>query len=355
MGAGFRDRAVHVTRLLARRAASLAIIAIVASGLSGVSAHTRERPVPETLWQSWNLDVPVLAALVLATWIYLRGTGRLWERGGQGVGIARWQVVAFLGGVAVILMALISPLDALGAALFSAHMAQHMLLVLLAPLLLAASQPLLAALWALPPAQRRDLSRWWLGTGLLRRGWHALNHPLVVFSLFAFGLWMWHLPRLYDRALQSDLLHRLEHATFFGCAFLMWWCVLETGKRRGMSHPVAILLLFVSMIQSGALGVILTFGPRPLYEAHAPWVGAWGLTRLEDQQLAGVIMWIPMGTWLALTAFVLFGLWIRSASKSVERAEAPVLLRPRHLADASDRPDNEGGRFDGEAIVLQTR
>jgi cytochrome c oxidase assembly factor CtaG len=135
----------------------------------------------------------------------------------------------------------------------------------------------------------------------------------------------------------------------------MWWCVLETGKRRGMSHPVAILLLFVSMIQSGALGVILTFGPRPLYEAHAPWVGAWGLTRLEDQQLAGVIMWIPMGTWLALTAFVLFGLWIRSASKSVERAEAPVLLRPRHLADASDRPDNEGGRFDGEAIVLQTR
>lgn len=313
--------------MIRQRVIGLVAVALLAAGPSGGSAHTRERPVPETLWQSWNLDVPVLAALVLVTWIYLRGTSRLWERGGRGVGIAPWQVAAHAGGVAAILVALVSPLDALGAALFSAHMAQHMLLLLAAPLLLAASQPLLAALWALPPARRRELSRWWLHAHRPRRLWHALNHPLVVFGLFAAGLWTWHLPRLYDRALQSDLLHRLEHITFFGCAFLMWWCVLETGQRRGMSHPLAILLLFVTMIQSGALGVILTFGARPLYASHAPWVEAWGLTRLEDQQLAGVIMWVPMGTWLAISAFVLFGFWIRSASVRVERATPPVLLR----------------------------
>lgn len=315
-------------------------------------AHTRERPVPETIWRSWNLDVPILAAMMLATWVYLRGTVHLWERGGRGTGIARWQVATWLGGMATIFVAIISPLDALGAALFSAHMVQHMLLILVAPLLLAASNPLLAALWALPASRRRDVSMMWLGRTRLRQSWHALNHPIVVFGVFALGLWAWHLPRLYDRALGSDLLHQMEHATFFGCSFLMWWCVLETGKRRGMGHPLALLMLFISTIQSGALGAILTFGRRPLYESHAPWVDAWGLTRLQDQQLAGVIMWIPMGTVLALAAFVIFAQWIRSASTSAERM-APPMLRSRSRHSGGNRFEQEEGRVSDETVALQ--
>ncbi len=319
---------------------------------TGAVAHTRDRPVPETLWQSWNLDVPVLAAMVIATWVYLRGTARLWERGGLGTGIARWQVASWMAGMATVFVALISPLDALGAALFSAHMAQHMLLILVSPLLLAASNPLLAALWALPARRRREVSMMWLGRTRLRQSWHALNHPVVVFGLFSLGLWAWHLPRLYDRALQSDLLHRLEHATFFGLSFMMWWCVLETGKRRGMGHPLALLMLFITTIQSGALGAILTFGRRPLYESHAPWVDAWNLTRLQDQQLAGVIMWIPMGTVLALAAFVVFALWIRSASTSAERM-APPTLRSQVRQSGGTRLEQEEGRVSDETVALQ--
>lgn len=291
-------------------------------------AHTRERPVPETLWQSWNLDVPVLATLVVATWLYLRGVNALWSRGGTGVGIARWQVAAYASGILAMVVAIISPLDALGAALFSAHMGQHMLLMLVAPLLLAAGNPMLATIWAIPARWRHRLLRTWRANRLLGASGYLLGQPLVVFSLFALGLWVWHLPRLYDLALRSDLVHQLEHVTFFGISFVMWLCVLETGQRHGMSHPLAVLLLFAATIQSGALGAILTFASRPLYTSHDPYVAAWGLTSLEDQQLAGVIMWIPMGTWLAFAAFVVLGLWIRAAGRRGQQVSRPPLRTP---------------------------
>lgn len=304
---------------------------------AGSLAHTRERPTPDTLWTSWNLDVPVLATLVLATWLYLRGVHRLWERAKKGVGIRRWQVASFAGTILVILVAIISPLDALGAALFSAHMVQHMLLMLVCPLLLAASNPFLALLWALPGQWRVDLVHWWHHRPVPRTVGRTITQPLVVFGLFALGLWMWHLPALYDLALRSDLAHQLEHLTFFGVSFLMWQAVLETGQRRGMRHQLAVLLLFVATIQSGALGAILTFARRPLYDGHAPYVGAWGLSQLEDQQVAGVIMWIPMGTWLACAAFVILAGWIRqSGARETHQARPPLL--PVALAH------EEGGR-----------
>lgn len=348
MDAGLRDWPVPVSKLHARWRPLMAGTGLAVLPISSL-AHTRERPIPATLWSAWNLDVSVLTVLVITTWLYLRGVQRLWERGGTGVGIRRWQVATWGGAQTVIFLALISPLDALGGALFSAHMVQHMLLMLVGPLLLAASNPYLAFLWALPRDSRKRLTQWWRRHRRLQTVVRLLAQPLVVFSLFALGLWIWHLPALYDLALRSDLAHRLEHITFFGVSVLMWQAVLETGRRRGMRHQMAVLMLFGAMIQSGALGAILTFARRPLFDGHAPYVSAWGLTRLEDQQLAGVIMWIPMGTWLACAAFVLLAQWIGQAERNSTAGSPP--LRERSTVAVSQQERGVGH----EAVALTHR
>jgi cytochrome c oxidase assembly factor CtaG len=209
--------------------------------------------------------------------------------------ISRARTLAFVAGIATLVAALLSPLDALADRLFCAHMTQHLLLMMVAPPLLVFSRPVLIWLWAFPLPARRRIGRWWNASR-----WHGayafLMRPAVMWSLATAALWIWHAPGAYDLALENESVHALEHACFFATSLGFWTLVSEP---RGFHHTsrgfgVAIAMVATFAIHNGLLGALLTFANAPLYRYHA--TGAFGLSPLEDQQLAGLIMWVPAGT-----------------------------------------------------------
>ena len=247
-----------------------------------------------------------LIAVVVGGALYARGVLRLWHRAGREHVVHRWQAACFGAGLLSIVVALESPLDNLSADLFALHMVQHLLLILVAGPLLVLGAPLAPLLWALPKASRRPLGSCCRRIALLAR-------PAVAVGLHSLALWLWHLPALYDAALRSRGLHVLEHVSFLATAALLWWTVLHIARR---SQGLSILYLFGMALQSTLLGALLTFSATPWYTAHLASAPAWGLTPLEDQQFAGLIMWVPgAGVYLA-AALGLFAVWFRWSSNA---------------------------------------
>ncbi len=265
-------------------------------------------------WQGW-----VLASLVIAGFGYVRGLLRM-DAGARArvFGIGRY--AAFAAGIGVLFGALISPLDALDDQLFSAHMLQHMLLILVAPPLLVWSRPATAWLWAFELPTRRAIGRFWMGTPGLQRGIRFLMAPLAVWVLSSFALWFWHLPGPYDWALDNAWVHAGEHLSFFLTALAFWSLVLAPYGRRQLDYGSSLLLVGTLGMQMGLLGAILTFAARPLYLAHAQTTAAWGLSLLQDQQLAGLIMWVPAGLVYTGTMAVLFVAWLGDAERKAVAA-----------------------------------
>ncbi len=265
---------------------------------------------PATLLRAWSFEPGVLLGVAAGAAAYAVGLRRLWRAAGVGRGIARWQAAAFALGLATILLALVSPLDALADTLFAAHMSQHLLLILVAPPLLLWGNPIVALLWALPRARRAALLAWWRASPL-RHEWDAISHPAAAWTLHAATLLAWHVPPLFDAALRNDAVHALEHASFLGTALLFWWPVLHPAGRRRLGYGGALLYVFAMFMLGGGLGALLTFTSAVLY-AYGPGTGAWGLSPLQDQQLAGLIMWIPAGSIYVLAAVGLVLQWLRS-------------------------------------------
>jgi cytochrome c oxidase assembly factor CtaG/cytochrome c2 len=218
-------------------------------------------------------------------------------------------------------VAFISPLNILSAALFSAHMLQHLLLILIAAPLLVLSKPIIPFLWALPRPARRAVGAWWKETKAVSVLWHGLTQPLLVWGLFALTIWVWHLPALYQAALEDALIHELEHISFLGAALLFWWILLQPTGHRRINYGGGILFTFTTALHSGALGALLTFARTPLYPIYRASVAPWNLTLLEDQQLAGLIMWIPASLIYVITALALFAYWLKTIEERVRRAE----------------------------------
>ena len=255
-------------------------------------AHAGRAPEPHDLWTSWTFAPAVIVGLGLATWWYARGVRRLWHAAETGRGIARWRVACFGGGILAVALALLSPVDAVGTALFAAHMTQHMLLVVVAAPLLLAGDPGLSTLWALNVPARRRVTAWWRRTRWLPGIWHAVRLPLVAWTLHVATLWLWHVPSLYGAALRDERVHVAEHAAFFLTALVFWYPVVERARSRSRVG-VTMLYLFAAALQCTLLGAAITFARHPWYVGHYATTAAWGLTPLEDQQLAGLIMWIP--------------------------------------------------------------
>jgi putative membrane protein len=275
---------------------------------------TGEGPLtPDALLRAWSWDPLVLTAIIVSCWWYLTGVRALWRSAGRGNVVARWQAVAFAAAMAGVAVALVSPLDRLGAVLFSAHMAQHVLLTLVAAPLLVLSSPVQTMAWGLPPHVRRLLGRW---GGRLRR---LLTHPgLPAFglALFSLVLVVWHVPALYDAALGSDVVHALEHVTMIGSAVALWAPIVRPRRTHA---GIGVVLLFISLIVSGVLAALLVFSPAPWY-AHTA-TRMWGLTRLADQQLAGAIMWVLGGAIHVVAGALVLMYWLRADERSMRRRE----------------------------------
>jgi putative membrane protein len=273
---------------------------------------------PQDLATAWTFEPPFVAGLLVTSWLYARGVRRLRARVRTARGIAPWRVWSFAGGMFATFVALVTPMAAAGGALFSAHMAQHLVLMLIAAPLLVLGAPMRVMLWAFDPPRRRLLG------GLGRRPWlhgtwRVLTNAVVAWLVHAFALWVWHHPYLFQLTLRSEAAHVAQHVSFFGTALIFWWVVAAPGRRQRMHAGLAVLYVFTTAVQSAALGALLTFSSQPLYPEYARGAALWGLTPLEDQQLAGLIMWVPGGVLYLLAAIAILAAWFRSAEPSQQR------------------------------------
>ncbi len=274
---------------------------------------------PHELAGAWTLDPWLLASLVLPAWLYARGTRRLWTSSGYGRGIRPWQMWCGAAGLLVLILALVSPLDQMGGALFSAHMTQHQLLMVAAAPLVILAAPTTAMVWAFPPPQRRALGAF--GNRITRsRPWRALMHPAMAWALHAAAIWVWHAPFLYQQTLDNGWIHFAQHVSFFGSALLFWWTIVHPRGGAVRGRGIALLSVFSTAVHGSILGALLVFASTPLYPVYAGRVEPWGLTLLEDQQLGGLIMWVPAGIGYTAAALVLFAAWLQSMERRHARA-----------------------------------
>jgi len=266
-----------------------------------------------------------VSSVVVAVGVaYGAGVARLWRNAGVGQGIVRGQAIAFACGWLALAAALLSPLDVLAERLFAAHMAQHELLMVVAAPLVALASPLVAFMWTLPRGGRRTVMHWVRGRRAAA-AWAALTAPATVWLLHAAVLWVWHMPSLYDAALQHDAVHAVQHTCFFTSAALFWWGMAH-GRYGRMGYGVAVVYVFATAMHSGVLGALLAFSPRvwyPLYDRPATTLG---LTPLEDQQLAGLLMWVPAGLVFIAGGLYFFAAWLRESER-----------RTRRLSDSAQR------------------
>ena len=270
---------------------------------------------PHDLWSAWSFEPAVVIGLALSAWLYLRGVRSLWRTAGPGRGIRRWEGAAFAGGWIMLLLALVSPLHRLGGVLFSAHMAQHELLMAAAAPLLILGRPLVPFVWALPITWRRPVGDW-AAAAPVRGIWELLTLPLVAWILHGVAIWLWHAPALFEATLRSDLVHTLQHMSFLGTGLLFWWALLR-GRVGRVGMPAAVLYLFTTSVHTTVLGALLTFSSRAWYPLYAPATAAWGLTPLEDQQLAGLIMWVPANLSYLIAALAIASAWLKDPAPRV--------------------------------------
>ncbi|MDB5703445.1 MAG: cytochrome c oxidase assembly protein [Sphingomonas bacterium] len=283
--------------------------AVAAAGIGGILllapgaalAHDGHGdPLPGWTWDPW-ITVPIaISALLFAV-----GLTRLSARAGQSG--FRKRAILFGIGWATLAAALVSPLHEAGERSFAAHMFEHELIMLAAAPFLILSEPLAIMLWAFPPSGRQAI-----GTVVRARPvafvWRRLTTPVTATLVQAATLWLWHAPLLFDLALGNEGWHAAQHLSFVLSALLFWSAMLGARSQRtpGGRRGLAALCLFATSLVSGALGALMAFSVSPWYAGYARLgMAPFGLTSAEDQQLAGLIMWVPGGLVHAVAALAL--------------------------------------------------
>jgi putative membrane protein len=276
--------------------------------------------VPSASDAGWRIAVAV--PLVLAGCAYARGLRRAWRRAGAGRGVRPAEALAFGAGVAVLAVMIALPLHESGRLRFAPHMLEHELLRVLAAPLLAAGRPGVPYLLALPLAWRRLVSGWIMNGGA-RRLWQPLFRPGAAWALYGAALWLWHAPALFEAALQSETVHYLQHLTLLVTA-LLFWASLLPRRADGKTRIAAVFSLFTTSMHSTLLGALLTLSPTVWYASYAGATGPGGLSALEDQQLAGLIMWVPAGLVYMAAALALLGASLRDSGGAPRRWRDPL-------------------------------
>ncbi|HAG98440.1 MAG TPA: cytochrome c oxidase assembly protein [Ktedonobacter sp.] len=258
----------------------------------------------------WNWEPSILIGTVLIVGLYLYAVGPLRKKHHPGERINSGQVFSFLLGMFIMFLALVSPLDELGDSyLFSAHMVQHLCLTIVGPPLLLIGTPG----WLVDPLLRKPVI-----FSIAR----ALTFPAVAFFLFNFDFWLWHAPSLYNATLENQNIHILEHVTFIVFGVLNWWPIFSpSALLPRLSIGGQVLYLFLSGMPTVALGAGLTFFP-PLYAPYLAAPRIWGLSPASDQQLGGLIMWVPGNIAYIFVVSILFIRWMQGQDAKQREQEA---------------------------------
>jgi putative membrane protein len=271
----------------------------------------------------WNSVTSI--SLIGIALLYALGLRRLWRTEGGRRTVRPWQTAAFAIGCASASGALLSRLDAVSDILFSAHMAQHEILMLVSAPLMVLGRPFVVTLWSVSPAMRDRVA------GVARSQavstvWETISGPLTVLVLHAVVLWAWHLPFFFEAALHNESIHVVQHLCFFLTAALFWWALIH-GRYGRLGYGIAVLYVFATAMQTEVLGALLTFGSHAWYPTHAARTAAAGMDAVTDQQLAGVVMWIPFGVVFVLVALGLFAAWLGEAERRVAFTASEQLIR----------------------------
>jgi putative membrane protein len=267
-----------------------------------------------TVLEHTAVDPAAIAGLAGVTAWYLRGAGR---RKAIGIATPR-RTVAFLAGVAVTLAAVVGPIPGWSDQLLWVHMVQHLLLTVVAAPLFALGAPVSTLRFGLSPGSRRTVAGWSRTTRRWRRR-IGDPPPLVIATVVHIVLtWVWHAPWLYDLAVRNTAVHALEHVAFLGSAVWVWIEIVATARRNRRAQALATICLFALIVTGGVLGALLTFASRSVYEVYT---GAGGLTALEDQQLAGALMWVPPSFVYAIVALRRFAAWMRRTEEELRAKE----------------------------------
>ena len=253
-------------------------------------------------WTNWSLDPIALIGIPLAAFLYYRGLQSLGERRRFH---GTWRPSSFYAGLFALAVALLSPLDHLSDELFMAHMTQHMLLMMVGVPLVLLGAPIIPVLRGIPRPIRRRIVIPTFQSLPVRFVLRTLSRPLVAWPAFVFSMFAWHLPSLYEAALANEGLHLAEHAVFAIGAYLFWWNVIDPHPLRpNLPYLVRIPYIFITVVPAFVLGAFLTFAGEPWYETYIVSAPLYGFSGIEDQQLGGVIMWIP-GSFIIGTALIL--------------------------------------------------
>jgi putative membrane protein len=278
---------------------------------TAVSAHG----LAATAVGEWEFTPLVVVPLAVTAVLYAAGLLRLWRRAGFGRGISGWAATSFAAGWLTLVVSLVSPMAWLSTILFSVHMTQHTLLLLVAAPLLTFGHPVLAWMWALDRRRREAVAHAFRGPRTVG-AWHAVTAPLSVFLIQALALWLWHIPSWYEAALHSDLIHAFEHICFVLAGSLFWWAMVN-GRYGRSGYGLGVLYVFLTGIHSSALGALLTVAPSVWYGEYARQAAAWRIDALADQQLAGLLMWIPAGVIFIVFGLALLAAWLGESERRV--------------------------------------
>lgn len=253
-------------------------------------------PSTQALLTEWRWEPSVLIGIALFTAAYLYLVGPVREKYHLGPAVTRAQVTYFVLSTAVLIVALLSPLDYIGDRyLFSAHMVQHLLLAAVWPPLLLLATPS------------------WVARAIFQLPGHSiaafLVYPAFAILLFNVDIYIWHLPILYDQTLSSEGIHILEHLTFMALGVLNWWPVLSPEPSQRLSYPLQVLYLVLDGMLMMIPGIVFTFAPSSFYPPYEAAPRLWGLSSGADQQFGGLIMWYPGDLPYAVLLVVAFYRW----------------------------------------------
>jgi putative membrane protein len=284
-------------------------------------AHEGRPPEPHDLLTAWAWDPLVVIGLLVSAFLYARGARR-------SRGIQRWEMACYWTGWVFLAIALVSPLHSIGEALFSAHMAQHEVMMMLAAPLLVLGRPFTPYLWALRPDWRRTVGQ------VSKRRWFLTEPPHAWWLHFA-ALWVWHIPALFEATVRNDAVHAAQHISFLASALLFWYSLFRRHGANRQYGPGAFYV-FTTMLHTGTLGALLTFSTAVWYPVYSTRTDAWGLTPLEDQQLGGLLMTVPPIVVYLAAFLVLFGLMLRQSD--LRYRVAPLALLALLISGCRQQP-----------------
>lgn len=275
-------------------------------------------------WQAWNFDLSLIIPVTLLGWFYLRGLRR-WEHRSREH--PWWRTALFYGGLAVYLLAMESPIERLGKHHFSMHMIQHEMVMMYAVPMILLGAPTTPLLRGIPGWLRHGVVRPLAATSGMRMAYRAVTHPAVTILALTMVVWAWHLgPGWWEASLADQKIHDIQHASFTAVSVMFWWNVIDPRPLHSrIPHLPRMLYIFGGSLPKHILAAMITFASHTFYPTYAEARRVIPIDPATDQQLAGLIMWVPSEAATLGAMAIVFFMWLRVSERRQRQADAKRL------------------------------